>query len=278
MEQIPVNSIDNNSNTIRVNDTNTPIKLTFKYVDGSNINLKDKIDYFYLTKDDEKYYSVTDINFEGDELIFKLPNLIKGLYRLEIRDIEGSIYPADDSLFILLKRSFEEGKESYYTSYREDILNNVEPMVIEHLQNNTDKFKGVKGDKGEKGDKGDKGYRGDRGYQGDKGDQGIQGIKGDKGDKGDKGADGVITPEQYALINNKISKGNVSVQDINKNLGKFDSTYFSESFLKDLNDGEINATVLLDDSVTIQKLDPVTRELVVSLNSVMTENDEEWVI
>lgn len=189
MDQVPVNSIDNNSNTIRVNDNNTPIKLTFKYVDGSIINLKDKIDYFYLTKDDDNFYSVTDITFEGDELIFKLPNLIKGLYRVEIRDIEGSIYPADDSLFILLKRSFEEGKESYYTSYREDILNNVEPIIIQHIEQNPDKFRGERGQQG---------FPGRDGLPGIDGQDGKDGIDGEKGDPGRDGSMSFVdlTPEE----------------------------------------------------------------------------------
>lgn len=189
MDQVPVNSIENNSNTIRVNDTNTPIKLKFKYVDGSIINLKDKIDYFYLTKDDDKFYSVTDITFEGDELIFKLPNLIKGLYRVEIRDIEGSIYPADDSLFILLKRSFEEGKESYYTSYREDILNNVEPIIIQHIDKNPDKFRGERGQQG---------FPGRDGLPGIDGKDGKDGIDGEKGEPGKDGSMSFVdlTPEE----------------------------------------------------------------------------------
>ena len=43
-------------------------------------------------------------------------------------------------------------------------------------------------------------------------------------------AEGQLTPAQYAdlitVINGNISKGDVSIYDINKNLGKFDATYF----------------------------------------------------
>ena len=71
-------------------------------------------------------------------------------------------------------------------------------------------------------------------------------------------AKGQLTPTQYATliqtVNGLISKGDVSVLDIDKNKGKFDSTYFSSDFLKDLNDGVINATELLPESVTEAEL------------------------
>lgn len=80
---------------------------------------------------------------------------------------------------------------------------------------------GIKGDKGDKGDRGEtgpqgpqgtqgpegpqgiQGIQGEQGPQGDKGDTGEQGPKGDtgeKGEKGDKGEDGVLTPDQEALL------------------------------------------------------------------------------
>ena len=66
-------------------------------------------------------------------------------------------------------------------------------------------------------------------------------------------ADGQLTPEQYAelikSINGMISKGNVSVHDISKNLGKFDGTFFTTDFLEQLNNGVINATNVLPKSV-----------------------------
>ena len=55
-------------------------------------------------------------------------------------------------------------------------------------------------------------------------------------------------------INNKIDKGNVSVADINKNLGKLDQTFLSDELLQQIaGTANINATVA-DNSVTTQKL------------------------
>ena len=47
---------------------------------------------------------------------------------------------------------------------------------------------------------------------------------------------------------------NINVDWINKNLGKLDATFFDEDFITDLNNGVINYTNLLDDSVTRKKL------------------------
>ena len=67
-------------------------------------------------------------------------------------------------------------------------------------------------------------------------------------------AKGQLTPTQYATliksVNGLIAKGEVSPLDINKNLGKFDASYFSNAFLDELNKGVIDATKLLPRSVT----------------------------
>ena len=47
---------------------------------------------------------------------------------------------------------------------------------------------------------------------------------------------------------------NISVNQINKNLGKFDSTYFSDEFLNDLAGGNLDVTNILKGSVTGDKL------------------------
>ena len=50
------------------------------------------------------------------------------------------------------------------------------------------------------------------------------------------------------------SLGNLSVNMINRNLGKLDGSYFSDDFIDELNSGNIDVTRLLDNSVTMQKL------------------------
>src|SRR5699024_9118522 len=71
-------------------------------------------------------------------------------------------------------------------------------------------------------------------------------------------ASGQLTPSQYATliqsVNGLISKGDVSPLDINKNLGKFDATYFSSDFLRDLNNGTVNTTEVLPGSITTRDL------------------------
>ena len=48
----PTNRIEINGNEIKVNDINTPIKITVLDVEGNRINLRNNINYFRLTKDD----------------------------------------------------------------------------------------------------------------------------------------------------------------------------------------------------------------------------------
>ncbi|WP_197272221.1 M14 family zinc carboxypeptidase, partial [Salinicoccus sp. YB14-2] len=71
---------------------------------------------------------------------------------------------------------------------------------------------------------------------------------------------GSLTPSQYTQmmesLNGLIKKGELSVNDINKNLGKMDSTFFTQEFLEELNQGSINVTNLLASSVTTDKVAP----------------------
>ena len=71
-------------------------------------------------------------------------------------------------------------------------------------------------------------------------------------------AKGQLTPTQYATliqsVNGLISKGNVSVYDIDKNLGGLDASFFDKEFLEDLSGGNINTTILNDGSVIRRKI------------------------
>ena len=206
MIEKPVNKIDIESNIIKANDINTVINIKLTDVNNNPVNLENEIDYFYLVRNN-KYYPVTDIYFNNDTISFKLPNLYKGLYKIEIKDKEGSIYPANDNVSILLNQSFESGKEAEFINMKDSILKDVPEIVTDYINDDPERFKGEDGKdgkdgvKGEKGDKGDKGDRGDPGEKGEKGADGtmsfedlteeqISSLKGEKGDKGDPGEKG----------------------------------------------------------------------------------------
>ena len=244
MKNHPVNSIQTDQNTIKVSDFNSLISLTILDHNNEPIDLTENIEYFFLTKDDYKYYEVTDFEFRDNKLYFKMPHVRKGIYKIEIKDMQGSIYPSNEDVYIQLNQSFDGRKEVVYTTIKEDIINSVQPIIYEHIQNNREFYrgekgqdgkdgkdgrnglngldgkdgrdgkKGDKGDKGEKGEKGEKGDKGDKGDQGERGIQGIQGLKGEKGDKGDKGEDGQdITDFNIGsknLINYSEFKNNIS--------------------------------------------------------------------
>ena len=141
MSENPVNRIDLDSNIIKANDINSVININITDVNNNPVNLENEIEYFYLVRNN-KYYPVTDITFNNEGISFKLPNLYRGLYKIEIKDKEGSIYPANDNVSILLNQSFESGKETQYISMKSDIINSVEPIIINYIEENSEQFKG----------------------------------------------------------------------------------------------------------------------------------------
>ena len=177
----PTNRIEINGNEIKVNDINTPIKITVLDVDGNHINLRNNINYFRLTKDDEHYVEVTDITFNNDDIIFKLPPMKKGLYSLEIKDNNGSIYPAGDDIKLLLRQSFEGLKETTYKSMSDHILEEIEPIILYHIEHNPEKFRGQDGVDGYTPVKGVDYFDGEDGKDGRDGVDGVDGKDGKDG-------------------------------------------------------------------------------------------------
>src|SRR5699024_9936163 len=152
--------------------------------------------------------------FRDNKLYFKMPHVRKGIYKIEIKDMKGSIYPSNEDVYIQLNKSFDGRKEVVYTTIKEDIINNIQQNIYKHIKNKHEFYdkekgeygkdgkygrnglnglkgkdgrEGKKGDKGERGEKGVKGEKGDKGDKGDQGERGIQGIQGLKGEKGETG-------------------------------------------------------------------------------------------
>src|SRR5699024_4863513 len=150
MSERPVNQIDLDSNIIKAQDINSVINIKITDVNNNPVNLENEIEYFYLVRNN-KYYPVTDIAFNNDGISFKLPNLYKGLYNIEIKDKKGSIYPANDDVSILLNQSFKSGKESVFINMKDSVLKDVHKILDDYITDNKDKFQGDKGDKGDKG-------------------------------------------------------------------------------------------------------------------------------
>ena len=190
MKNHPVNSIQTDQNTIKVSDFNSLISLTILDHNNEAIDLTENIEYFFLTKDDYKYYEVTDFEFRDNKLYFKMPHVRKGIYKIEIKDMQGSIYPSNEDVYIQLNQSFDGRKEVVYTTIKEDIINSVQPIIYEHIQNNREFYRGEKGQDGKDGKDGRNGIDGIDGKDGEKGDPGEKGDKGDQGEKGEKGDPG----------------------------------------------------------------------------------------
>src|SRR5699024_4350105 len=196
MSERPVNQIDLDSNIIKANDINSVINIKITDVNNNPVNLENEIEYFYLVRNN-KYYPVTDIAFNNDVISFKLPNLYKGLYKIEIKDKEGSIYPANDDVSILLNQSFESGKESEFISMKDSVLKDVPVILNDYINDNPERFKGEDGKDGKDGRNGKDGKDGKDGRNGIDGKDGIDGVKGDKGDPGEKGEKGDKGDKEY---------------------------------------------------------------------------------
>ena len=175
MDIKPVNKIETITNTLKVADFNTPIQL--KILDENNeiIDLTDNITHFFITKDDYKFYEVTEFTFENKILYFKMPNVRKGRYKIEIKDGQGSIYPAENNIYIDLIQSFDGRKESAYTTIKDDIINKVKPIVYEHIEENQEFYKGKDGKDGRNGIDGKDGEDGRNGIDGKDGKDGKDG-------------------------------------------------------------------------------------------------------
>ena len=84
--------------------------------------------------------------------------------------------------------------------------------------------------------------------------------------------------EVTAQLAQKVDKGNVSVSDINKNLGKLDQTFMSEEFLQQMaGNTPINA-VPADGSITKVKLDSALQALLNNWEALMASENESWVV
>ena len=93
---------------------------------------------------------------------------------------EISVNIVDDAVRRIVK---ENAIELLGSDFEERLNDNV----INHLNTNTDLFKGPKGDEGKQGQRGPQGAKGDTGEQGLQGPQGIQGERGLRGEQGPQG-------------------------------------------------------------------------------------------
>ena len=292
MDKSPVNFIETKQNTIKVGDFNSPIALSIFDHNHDVIDLTNKIDYFLITKDDYKYYEVTEYTFENEQLIFKIPNVRKGLYRIEIKDLNGSIYPSNDDVYIQLINSFDGEKEQAYTTIKDDIINKVKPIVYEHIEENQEFYKGKDGKDGRNGIDGKDGKNGIDGKDGEDGVDGKDGQDGVDGQDGKDGTDitGVFLAgiyrntlpnnEEYTIKNFNIFE-NTENFDTENGIFKLKEGFWSIDFTMFITNGssgnaDLRLKVNNENIYTISKPLP-PRSL--SMNTIfkVLENDEVYI-
>ncbi len=133
MEKKPVNSIETNGNLIRVNDRTSEIKLTLKDINGDHAKIGDPLTYFYLTNDNKHLYEVTEYSIDDHIITFKMPPVPRGLFRIEIKDSNGVIYPSGDDIEITVKISLEDGINTAYFTYQDIVTNHVEQTALKYI-------------------------------------------------------------------------------------------------------------------------------------------------
>ena len=230
-----------------------------KPVDFSNTNLKPVLDLFHsdgsIWLDEELDIVMAErglVQYKIPENVITHAGTIKA--KLFLKDDKQSVHVANFKFNITssgvegsiakeisvnivddaVRRIVKENAIELLGSDFEERLND---NVINHLNTNTDLFKGPKGDKGEQGPRGPQGLQGEKGEQGpqgiqglkgatgakgatgekgpkgdkgDKGDQGIQGIQGEQGPQGEKGSDGENGTDAYIVVSStEPAEGNI---------------------------------------------------------------------
>lgn len=231
----PVNEIVIPESEIKAFDLNSPIKI--ELYNGDNKASVNDLASFSVSDDDDTYHRVEDFSVTNNVVTFKLPELQSGKYYPQIVDNKGQVYSSNNKAYIEVMYNRETRIKEIFPTIRKEVIDGVTPLVIEHLNENKEIYKGPKGDRGvagpvgPKGPRGSQGFPGQRGPKGDIGPQGIPGavdfdyitpeqiemLKGEKGDKGDRGLQGpqgeqgpqgipgavdfdVLTPEQINML------------------------------------------------------------------------------
>ena len=203
---------DKNSASIRlfVNWHDRPVNF-------SNTNLKPVLDLFHsdgsIWLDEELNIVIAEegiVQYKIPENVIAHAGTIKA--KLFLRDDKQSVHVANFS-FNITSSGVEDSiakeisvnivddavrrivKENAIELLGSDFEERLNDNVINHLNTNTDLFKGSKGDKGDKGDDGKQGQRGLKGDTGEQGLQGPQGIQGEEGPEGKQGPEGKMGPQ-----------------------------------------------------------------------------------
>ena len=203
---------DKNSASIRlfVNWHDRPVNF-------SNTNLKPVLDLFHsdgsIWLDEELNIVIAEegiVQYKIPENVITHAGTIKA--KLFLRDDKQSVHVAnfkfnitssgvEDSIAKEISVNIVDDavrrivKENAIELLGSDFEERLNDNVINHLNTNTDLFKGSKGDKGDKGDDGKQGQRGLKGDTGEQGLQGPQGIQGEEGPEGKQGPEGKMGPQ-----------------------------------------------------------------------------------
>lgn len=162
MSRIGVNTADSNAGRIKSGDKGSLITLTLDNIEGETVDVVEWV-RAYDTKDITRYIDIPDYSVQDNQIFMTMPEMPRGEFNIEIKDEQGRIYPAEGTLKLSVLASTKDSIDVYYVTYKDLILEEVEPMVERYIIANPGGFKGEKGEKGEQGIQGEKGEQGNDG-------------------------------------------------------------------------------------------------------------------
>lgn len=141
-----VNKATSDAHRIKVGDNGSVITLKLTNTEGLAVQ---QIQYVRLTQDYSNYIDVPDYNVRESGLHIRFPDVPKGEYKLEIKDGQGRIYPADKPVVVEIVESTEGGKQTVFVDYQEEIIGELPTIVSDHMTANAELYKGAQGDPGD---------------------------------------------------------------------------------------------------------------------------------
>lgn len=144
---IGVNTAKSDAQRVKVGDTGSTISITLQNTEGDPVTAIQWIRaYSSATVNPTQYVDIPSYDVVDGVIYLQLPEIERGEYNIELKDVDGRIYPAEGSIKLSMVSSTLDAGEVYYVTYRELILDDVTPIITGYLTDNPDGFKGEKGD------------------------------------------------------------------------------------------------------------------------------------
>lgn len=142
-----VNRATSNAQRVKVGDYGSQITIQLDNVEEDTLQAVEWVRAYPINDPVlSQYVDIPDHTVADGILFITLPEITRGTYNIEIKDTDGRIYPAEGTLRLEMLPSTKDASEVYYVTYRELIVEDVTPIIMDYMATNPDGFKGEKGD------------------------------------------------------------------------------------------------------------------------------------